>query len=200
MRNYLASSGESILRYPTPWFRQTGGGAVAVFHRDQVDSIQAASNGAGVQAQVTTYQPFGEARDATEVPATLSPAEDHGYVGERFDEAPELQFLNARYYDPALSLFTSPDWPDPDVSGVGTNRFAYAGNSPLNASDPNGQWFETGWDVASIGVGVASFVDNIRQGNWGEAAVDAAGVGFDILATAVVWSGKYWFIRNLWCH
>ena len=185
VRNYLASSGESILRYPTPWFRQTGGGAVAVFHRDQVDSIQAASNGAGVQAQVTTYQPFGEARDATEVPATLSPPEDQGYIGERFDARAELQFLNARYYDPKLSLFTSPDWLDPDIPGVGTNRFAYADNSPLNASDPNGQIIDTLWDAFSIGVGASSFVDNIRQGKWGAAAVDAAGVGLDIFAAAV---------------
>ncbi|PZQ48217.1 MAG: hypothetical protein DI556_15485, partial [Rhodovulum sulfidophilum] len=68
----------------------------------------------------------------------------HGYIGERYDAGPELQFLNARYYDPKLSLFTSPDWLDVTLPGVGTNRFAYAGNSPVNQSDPSGnllqQW------------------------------------------------------------
>lgn len=51
---------------------------------------------------------------------------------------PSLQYLNARYYDPKLSLFTSPDWFEVTIPGVGTNRYAYAGNSPLNLSDPSG--------------------------------------------------------------
>ncbi|PZQ45391.1 MAG: hypothetical protein DI556_22805 [Rhodovulum sulfidophilum] len=75
----------------------------------------------------------------------------HGYIGERYDAGPELQFLNARYYDPKLSLFTSPDWLDVTLPGVGTNRFAYAGNSPVNQSDPSGNLFNDtafsrGWD------------------------------------------------------
>lgn len=149
VRNYRAASGEALLLYPTPWFRLSGG-AMAVLHRDQVDSIQLITGPGGGSVKETTYQPFGEARDAA-VAAPIAPAETQGYIGERYDEAPELQFLNARYYDPQLSLFTSPDWLDPDLPGVGTNRFAYAGNSPVNASDPEGHlWnntaFSRGWD------------------------------------------------------
>lgn len=136
VRNYRAASGEALLLYPTPWFRLSGG-AMAALHRDQVDSIQLITGPGGGSVKETTYQPFGEARDAA-VDTPIAPAETQGYIGERYDEAPELQFLNARYYDPQLSLFTSPDWLDPDLPGVGTNRFAYAGNSPVNQSDPGG--------------------------------------------------------------
>jgi hypothetical protein len=37
--------------------------------------------------------------------------------------------------------FISPDTMDPTMQGVGTNRYAYAGNDPINRSDPNGHWF-----------------------------------------------------------
>ncbi len=51
-----------------------------------------------------------------------------------------LQYLNARYYNPAGARFISPDDWDPTMEGVGTNRYAYAGQDPINKSDPNGQW------------------------------------------------------------
>lgn len=38
--------------------------------------------------------------------------------------------------------FISPDTADPTMPGVGTNRYAYAENDPINKSDPNGHnWF-----------------------------------------------------------
>jgi ABC-type transport system substrate-binding protein len=37
--------------------------------------------------------------------------------------------------------FISPDTMDPTLPGVGTNRYAYAGNDPINRSDPSGHWF-----------------------------------------------------------
>ncbi len=44
----------------------------------------------------------------------------------------------ARYYDPELSLFLQPDWFEVTKAGVGTNRFSYCFNDPVNLSDPNG--------------------------------------------------------------
>ncbi|WP_312404246.1 RHS repeat-associated core domain-containing protein, partial [Rhizobium sp.] len=61
-----------------------------------------------------------------------------GYIGERFDAETGLMYLNARYYDPAFGRFISPDDWDPTLEGVGTNRYAYAQNDPVNKSDPNG--------------------------------------------------------------
>jgi len=35
-------------------------------------------------------------------------------------------------------MFIQPDWFEVTKAGVGTNRYAYSGNDPVNISDPNG--------------------------------------------------------------
>ena len=49
-------------------------------------------------------------------------------------------YLNARYYDPVLARFVTPDDWGPLLLGVGTNRYAYAGNDPVSKNDPNGRF------------------------------------------------------------
>jgi hypothetical protein len=49
-----------------------------------------------------------------------------------------LHYLNARYYDPELAMFIQPDWFEVTRAGVGTNRYAYSGNDPVNLRDPGG--------------------------------------------------------------
>lgn len=46
--------------------------------------------------------------------------------------------MNARYYDPELGLFLQPDWFEITQAGVGTNRYAYSFNDPVNNLDPGG--------------------------------------------------------------
>jgi RHS repeat-associated protein len=82
------------------------------------------------------YKPFGE---QTEWLSASQPApESKGWIGERFDADAGLQYLNARYYDPALGMFIQPDWFDVMQAGVGTNRFSYSFNDPINKADRNG--------------------------------------------------------------
>jgi len=75
-----------------------------------------------------------------------------GYIGERFDPETGLLYLNARYMDPVLGRFISPDDWDPTKEGVGTNRYAYAQNDPVNKSDQNGH----GWESLFGGGGIFS--------------------------------------------
>jgi len=63
---------------------------------------------------------------------------NRGFIGQYSDDDAGLLYLNARYMDPRLGLFTSPDWLDPPIPGVGTNRYAYSANDPVNALDPGG--------------------------------------------------------------
>jgi HNH/ENDO VII superfamily nuclease len=77
-----------------------------------------------------------------------------------------------------------PDTWDPTEPGVGTNRYAYAENDPVNKSDATGHIFETLWDGANVAMGIASFVSNYHNGDYLNAAIDLAGIGIDGLAMA----------------
>jgi RHS repeat-associated protein len=111
-------------------------GATQYLHRDHLASVRAITDAAGAPTRVATYAPFGTQVETVLVP--LSPAESKGWIGERFDPETGLTYLNARYYDAALGRFLSPDWWSQDDPGVGTNRYAYAANDPINGSDRNG--------------------------------------------------------------
>ena len=90
--------------------------------------------GQAVANQSHDYAPFG-------LPITalgLTVPQGKGYIDERFDPETGLQYLHARYYDPKLGRFLSPDTWDPTLPGVDINRYAYAANDPINGSDPLG--------------------------------------------------------------
>jgi RHS repeat-associated protein len=106
------------------------GTAISFLHRDHLNSVKMVTNMAGAVTERTGYAAFGEPKPSTSLPK--------GFIGERPDPETGMQYLNARYYDPALGRFISPDDWDPTLPGVGTNRYAYAGNDPVNKSDPNG--------------------------------------------------------------
>jgi RHS repeat-associated protein len=99
-------------------------------HRDQLGSIQAVTNSAGTDVRRQKHKPFGDQHYVSG-----SHAESKGWIGEREEET-ELVYLNARYYDPEIGRFVSPD---PVVAlGQGLNRFSYAWNNPINLFDPLG--------------------------------------------------------------
>jgi RHS repeat-associated protein len=92
--------------------------------------VEATSRGVGKD-----IRPALKARFPTTDPPT---PETKGWIGERYDADAGLQYLNARYYDPELSLFLQPDWFEVTKAGVGTNRFSYSFNDPVNKMDPGG--------------------------------------------------------------
>ncbi|WP_165352873.1 RHS repeat-associated core domain-containing protein [Loktanella sp. IMCC34160] len=131
----FGSGADTIVAYPHSDLRIVGNDT-SYLHRDQLASVQVISNGAGQRATRRQYRPFGEI--SWEVIEQVTADEAHGFIGERFDEGAGLQYLNARYYDPELGLFLQPDWFEVTKAGVGTNRYAYSFNDPVNARDPGG--------------------------------------------------------------
>jgi RHS repeat-associated protein len=128
--------------------------AIRFLHRDHLASVRMVTRKNVITARITppgkpgpmplplmslqesnSYAAFGEARAVSSL--------SKGYIGERIDPETGLNYLNARYYDAALGRFISPDDWDTTLAGVGTNRYAYAGNDPVNKSDANGHSF---WD------------------------------------------------------
>jgi RHS repeat-associated protein len=126
------------------------------------------------------------------------------YINERYDAETVLQYLNARYYDPNLGRFLTPDTWDPMLAGVDINRYAYSADDPVNFSDPNGHApipspygygqfagadatmdmdeLQAILDVAGFAGPVGPFADaantavSAARGKWDEAAVNAAAV------------------------
>ncbi|NIX77363.1 RHS repeat-associated core domain-containing protein [Microvirga terricola] len=123
-------------KYPHPEVRKIGLGVlpkVAVLHKDHLSSVRAISNRSGAIDKTTLYTPYG-----APLITTGPDMEAKAFIGERLDDDTGLIYLNARYYDPALGRFISPDTLDPTKPGVGTNRYAYSFNDPVNLSDRSG--------------------------------------------------------------
>jgi RHS repeat-associated protein len=65
---------------------------------------------------------------------------DQAFTGQKYDNS-GLQFFNARYYDPQIGQFISPDTLVPDPSLViDYNRYAFGRGNPLRYSDPTGHY------------------------------------------------------------
>lgn len=81
-------------------------------------------------------------------------SEQRKFIGQEYDVATELNYLNARYYDAKRGQFVSQDpifWnPTQEILAdpQQLNSYSYARNNPINASDPNGEKAE--WVVRQI--------------------------------------------------
>jgi RHS repeat-associated protein len=105
VRNWLGA--EQVLTYPQPSVKLTNGVATWL-HFDHLGSVRAITDTTGAKVESAIYRPFGEQSEWLQ-PGNVSP-ETKGWIGERYDADAGLQYLNARYYDPALGLFLQPDW------------------------------------------------------------------------------------------
>ena len=74
------------------------------YHPDHLGSTNAITNSAGVVKQALDYYPYGAQRFNTGMDAS-----DRRFIGQFTDDATSLDYLNARYYDPARGQFTSQD-------------------------------------------------------------------------------------------
>ncbi len=131
-------------------------------HRDQLDSVFVITKADGSKAARRDFAPFGlEAETISDLDMADYPAkEDFGFIGEREDEVAGLMYLNARYYDPELAMFIQPDWFEVTKPGVGTNRYSYSFNDPINKMDPSGNVGVFGGFVGAIaGIAVQGAID-----------------------------------------
>ncbi|NLW46759.1 MAG: hypothetical protein GXY86_05440 [Firmicutes bacterium] len=72
----------------------------------------------------------------------INPAGYSLFTGKVLDESTGLVYFGARWYDPEVGRFISPD-PEED----GENWYAYCGNDPVNYIDPDGRLSLRGWGV-----------------------------------------------------
>jgi RHS repeat-associated protein len=109
----------------------TTGGDLLITLGDVQGSAQLTIGPAGTTG-TNAYTPYGTKR------TTATPlAPGHGWLNQIAD-ATGLTYLNARYYDPTLGRFISPD-PIIDSADPSTlDPYRYADNNPVNYSDSRG--------------------------------------------------------------
>ena len=111
---------------------QRTGVALTFFHGDHLGSTVLATDVWGTPAGEERYYAYGRDRSGSFVPT------DRRFTGQRGDVS-GLMYFNARYYNPAVGQFLSPDplVPDPAVL-LDHNRYLYTRGNPLKYTDPSG--------------------------------------------------------------
>ncbi len=123
-------------------------------------------------------QPYGEIRWNNGTNVT-----DFGFTSQRNDGYIKLIDYGARWYDPVLGRFISPDTiiPDP-ANGQSFNRYTYVYNNPLKYTDPSGHCSEEAGarryaecqDIAgkiASDMGDEMSLDQALEYNWGREPV-----------------------------
>jgi RHS repeat-associated protein len=120
------------------------------FHQDHLGSVRLMTSAAGAKVAGYDYAPFGAA-----VSASAQVANDRGYGGHATDDT-GLVYMNARYYDPQLGRFLSPDnFVPASESSQALNRYAYVYNNPISNTDPTGHLPVVAAIATAVSVGAA---------------------------------------------
>lgn len=110
----------------------TIGGELTWMYGDQIGSTSLTRTAAGAN-KTQRYLPFGEIRTDGNL------TNDRQYTGQINDQTTGLYHYNARYYDPTIGRFVSPDTIVPDAGdSQDYNRYTYVRNNPIKYNDPTG--------------------------------------------------------------
>jgi RHS repeat-associated protein len=112
------------------------GDVVYFIHADHLGSTSLTTDITGTVVAETRYLPYGEERWITGTLVT-----DFTFTGQRAERGFGLLDYNARYYDPYLNRFISPDTIIPDPTNPQSlNRYSYVYNRPLVYIDDGGNF------------------------------------------------------------
>ena len=138
-------------------FGVTYGGETYVYRKDAQGNVIALMNASGAVVARYLYDAWGtsvvvnndgaEIADANHI-GNLNPFRYRGYY---YDVETKLYYLKTRYYDPEVGRFMTIDgieYLDPETIN-GLNLYAYSGNNPVMAVDPNGnKWWH--WLLGAV--------------------------------------------------
>ena len=118
----------------TPVEQVSSSGTPTYLLADQLGSTRALTNASGSVTATFSYDAWGNLTGSTGSATT-----PFMYAGQYYDSATGLYYMQARYYDPASGQFLSLD---PDV-GLTQAPYNYAGDDPVNGSDPTGRFLQS---------------------------------------------------------
>ncbi|OGO23027.1 MAG: hypothetical protein A2144_11680 [Chloroflexi bacterium RBG_16_50_9] len=128
-------------------------GTLRYIHQDHLTGTSVVSDADGALVNSIKYTPWGLTR-AGDVPT------DKKFTGQRLDGT-GLYYYGARYYDPQIGRFISPDTIIPSPANPQSlNRYSYVYNNPLKYTDPSGH------EVVIEGMSLSEMAYLINSGNY----------------------------------
>ena len=112
-----------------------------------------------------TYDAWGKPLTTTgSLGDTVGEKNPYRYRGYRYDAEMGLYYVTSRYYDPEIDRFISPDTTDvltaTPMGLTDKNLYAYCDNNPVVRVDHGGQFWETVFDVISLGASIVEVCIN----------------------------------------
>jgi len=111
------------------FYAQITGGIPTSYLQDALGSTTALTDVAGAISASYSYGPYGDVAKSGSANAAFQ-------FTARERDLPNLQFNRGRYFMPGIGRFISED---PMGLAAGVNLYAYAGNNPVEYSDPSGE-------------------------------------------------------------
>ena len=152
------------------------GESVTYIHTDPLGSPVAATDKNGAVRWKESYRPYGERllnRDQA--------SHSVWFTGKSIEPQTGLSYSGQRYYDTTTGRFMAMDpvgFQDANLHSF--NRYSYANNNPYRYVDPDGRYADLAIEAASITMGLVSLGENLRKGDFIQAAVDGLGVAADV--------------------
>src|SRR6266404_131696 len=122
----------------------TGTAKTRYIHPDHLGSTNVVTDENDNLVQTLDYYPYG----ATRISVSAGTNEARKYIN-RFSDQSNLDYLNARYYDPARGQFIAEDpvfWSSKQnlANPQSLNSYSYANDNPISGKDPDGLSAQTG--------------------------------------------------------
>jgi len=140
----LTNAGSGYTDAPTVSFSGGGGGSGAAAHVViSLTGITVTNSGSGYSnPTVSITGGGGSGATATATVGVVDTSKQ--FTGQRLDST-DLYYYNARYYDPTIGRFISPDIVVQNSANPQTlNRYCYCLNNPLKYTDPTGHFNDDG--------------------------------------------------------
>jgi RHS repeat-associated protein len=151
------------------------------FHADHLGSTKLITSPAGEAitgsngAMQIVYNPYGDIDvDNSHGPDVLR----NKFTGQELDNESGLYYYKARYYDPALGRFITPDSFSDASSPNGTNRYMYVNGNPVRFNDPSGHHGKPKWMVNATKSIVSAIAQDIMKNGSAETRVLATIYGY----------------------
>lgn len=178
------SDGEHVIATKT----NNQAASILYYHLNHIGSTTLITDAGGAKNQFYLYYPYGEPWISENQGGSNTVT--RLFTGQEYDQESGLYYYNARYYDPGLGVFISPD---PVLDGL--NSYAYGANNPVTYIDPTGNFiiFSIGPSGLRFGISMGVTVGvSIGWGNGFSAGVFVgAGIGIGPFETSATVGVSY---------